>query len=178
MGYSFELYFEPWFEENIKTLWKTLAQAGIPSFYERIGGRPHFTLAICEQADESRLSPLLGAFSRTFSAFAINFPAIAFMPGKQCVVYLAPVITSILLDVHASMYTLLEDNGCAPLDRYSPSSWLPHCPISKELSYKDAMKTMELCAEHRILGTTQAIELGYIKMRPSRPVQVWPLGIS
>jgi hypothetical protein len=177
MGYSIELYFETAFEHHIRAVWERLAQARVPSFYQRMGGRPHLTLAVCEQVAEPVLYDKLAAFADSLSSCSVNFPAVALIPGTLSMVYLAPVVSGALRHMHQELYTLLQQHDSPPYHRYAPDSWLPHCPISKELSYADAITTLEICGTHHTSTITHVEELGIIRIRPSRPIQTWRLRV-
>jgi hypothetical protein len=177
MGYSIELYFEAAFEQHIRAIWERLAQARIPSFYQRMGGRPHLTLAVCEQVDEPLLCETLTTFADSLSSCSVNFPAVALIPGSLSMVYLVPVVSAAVRHMHQALYDLLHQHGSPPYPRYAPDCWLPHCPISKELSYADAIATLDICGAHHPTMATRIEELGLLRIRPSRPIQAWKLGV-
>ncbi len=171
LGYSIELYFEPTFEEKITHLWDDLSKAAIPSIFQTIGSRPHLSLAVMNECNESQLSILIRDFCNSISPFSIEFPAIGLIPGKLQTVFLAPVENHQLYDAHKTLFLLLQDSGNSMLDRYKPSKWLPHCSISKELSATEALNTIEICQHSKIFGKTKVVELGFIKFRPRRLIQ-------
>lgn len=176
--YCIELYFETAFEQRILTLWDSLEQANLPVFYRRRGVRPHFTLSVLEQCDEQQLRPLLPDFARTIPRLSITFPLVGLFPGEQYGVCLLPIVTQTLLDLHAALYTLLCASENPPVKRYLPDQWVPHCPLSKELSHADAVRIIEVCSQAPIFDTTGVIELGFAAFRPRRDIQCIPLGLA
>ncbi len=178
MGYSIELYFESKFEQNIRSLWDELAEAGVPSILHRIDSRPHISLAVLANIHEDRISELFDNFIKQYSAFFIEFPVIALIPGKQQTVFLAPATNIILLQMQRTLCNLLRKSGNPPLERYEPKNWLPHCSISKELSSSDALTTIEICQNSPVTEMTMVIETGIIEFRPRREIKKFGLKID
>ncbi len=175
MGYAIELYFNFQFEEKIHFLWDELSEAGVPSILQRIGSRPHLSLAVMESCDEVLVSELLGKFIKKFPKFFIEFPAISLIPGEQQAVFLTPVPNLLILEMQRALFHILVKNGYFPYGRYEPNKWLPHCSISKELSSSDALKTTEICQNSSVTGMAKVIEAGIVEFRPRREIKTFNL---
>jgi len=175
MGYSIELYFDPAFETTIRRAWDALAVSGVPSVLQQIGGRPHLSLAVLASIDEKMILGLVEAYSKAFFQCPITFPAISLIPGEQHTVILSPVPSRPLLEMQQRLYSLLDECGQPPFERYAPERWLPHCTLSKELSGPDAMRTMELCRQSLVTGVAEMREVGVIEFRPRRELGTFSL---
>ena len=171
MAYSIELYFEPIFEQSLRALWNELAVSGVPSIVQKIGSRPHLSLIILDQCNEDHVDSLIDVGATGLHPFPITFPAFSIMPGGQHSVLLMPTVNQGLLDIQKNMYNLLAGNGYAVRLNYEPRNWLPHCSISKELSQKDALKTLEICLNTPIARETRVTDIGFIEFRPRKTIK-------
>lgn len=171
MGYSIELYFDLHFEKNIHLLWNELEKSGVPSILNKIGSKPHLSLAVMETFNESKASNILGEVLKRYPVFTIDFPAIALIPSREQTVILAATPNLVILEMQRTIFQDLHKSGYIPLERYEPNKWLPHCTISKELSSKDALRTVNICQNSSITGKARVIEIGIIEFRPRKEIQ-------
>ena len=176
MGYSIELYFDFQFEKRIRLLWDELEESGVPSILNKIGSRPHLSLAVMETFNEFQASNILREVIKGNSVFSLEFPAIALIPGRDQTVLLAPAPNITILEMQKTLFKILHRSGNIPLERYEPNKWLPHCSISKELSPTEALKTIDICRRSSVTGEARVIEIGIIEFRPRKEIHRVGLG--
>lgn len=178
MGYSIELYFEPKFEEKLRSLWDELERIGVPSILQKIGSRPHLSLLVFENCNVDHVAGLIDIGIKGLFTFPITFPAFSIIPGNQHSVLLTPTINPGLIDFQKSLYNLLKRNGYSTRIYYEPHYWLPHCSISKELSRTEALKTLEVCLNIATLGEALVTDIGFIEFRPRKVIKTIGLANS
>ena len=172
MPYSIELYFESAFEKRIFSLWRELQDVNLPVKFVALGIRPHLTLAVLEDCNESAVSQIVGSISRNFSKIEIDFPAICAIPSVSQMVFLLPIVNKTLEAIRERLISSLLELENYPLKHYLQHSWLPHCTISKELTPDQSKETMSICQDSDIYGEAEAIEIGFVEFKPRREILV------
>jgi hypothetical protein len=171
MGYSIEVYFEPRFEETIRSVWNALAEAGVPSIMQTIGSRPHLSLLVLDACNPARVADLMDRVIDGKRRFPIRFAAFSVIPGHTQTVFLTPAISPTLIAMQREFYCLLVENGYGVRKNYAPHRWLPHCSISKELTPADALKTLAICQATAAVGETCITDVGFIEFRPRKEIK-------
>ncbi len=153
MGHAVQLYFNTELEATLVGVRAALTMAGITPTLERLGDRPHISLAVLNGADVGRCTPMLERFSKTQTSFAVNIAAFGAFPTTQGVVYL-------------TMHEQLKDIGARIHEHYSPDDWVPHVTIGFELPSQEV--TLALSWLHAnfkpVFGKFSSI--GLIEFRP------------
>jgi hypothetical protein len=175
MPYTIEFYFETAFEQMLLDVWGKLAEAGVPSYYQSVGVRPHLTLVVLEQCNEDRLCPIVQDFSRSLPALTVTFVGVGLISHTLCDVHLQPIVTKELLDIHAMLYEELCASGNPPVDLYTPGHWMPRGSMSKKLSFTNALRTVEICSTHTRFGTAGIAELCFAEFNSRRNILTCPM---
>jgi 2'-5' RNA ligase len=92
--------------------------------------RPHLSLSVFSggRPEElaSSLAPLAGSLELRFSAVGV-------FPGPGAVLFVAPVVTPALLDVHRRATELVVSAGGEPWGHYRPGRWVPHATLAQRV---------------------------------------------
>ena len=104
-GYAIELYFDPAAERALRELIDQLSTRGIRSS-RPAAARPHVSLAVFDRVNVERVSASLGEFARGCSAMRLQLASIGRFPGDEGVVFLAPIVTRELLELHAVLHRM------------------------------------------------------------------------
>lgn len=100
------------------------------------GYAPHITLAI--YPDGVYVDRLRAAFADVtvqWRAQSVTLSAIGVFPGPLSIVWAAPVVTSALLSLHASVIAALPDLLVHP--HYRVGAWVPHVTLADAVSRPD-----------------------------------------
>ena len=130
MSFAVQLYFDPESDKAIRSLWEAIASTGIPFPLRDSGNRPHVSLAIYEQIDVSVCTSLLNSFAQMYSPFALSVASLGIFSEEKTVVFLAPIVSSSLLNLHRHIHQLLQDAIALPAAHYLPEYWTPHCALA------------------------------------------------
>jgi len=134
MGYAVQLYFDAGLEGSLMRVRSALTAAGVAPTLERLGDRPHVSLAVLEDAPVQRCIAAVEKFAEAQRPFPASFAAFGAFPAAQGVVYLTPTPTAALLQAQRRMHRLLSELGAKVHEHYVPESWVPHSTIGFELS--------------------------------------------
>ena len=104
-GYAVEMYFDSADEQRVCDLIDQLSSRGIRSSLPA-AARPHVSLAVFDRVDVERMSAALREFARDCPALRLCLASIGRFPTDEGVVFLAPVVTSELLELHAKLHRL------------------------------------------------------------------------
>ena len=103
MGFAIELFFDPAADAAVRTIWRALADASHSPTMLEIGSRPHVSLAVCGALDAQRFRPVLEAFARE-TPLEFVLASVGAFPTAEGVVFLAPVVTRRLLNLHQTFH--------------------------------------------------------------------------
>jgi 2'-5' RNA ligase len=126
----FTLRFDAATERSIIDLWIALAEEGV-ELVGLSGHRPHITVSAYETDHVESYFPLLSQFAEATTRFPLRFDALGVFPANG-VVYLAPIVTDELRDIHHSLLAQLSGAGRPPVrhEALLPDSWIPHCTLA------------------------------------------------
>jgi 2'-5' RNA ligase len=131
--YSVELRFDHDLTRRVRALWQSLEEIGAGSFGPGGEPVPHISLAVYDdeaQIDETAASRLVARLAATSAPVEIVFAGFGVFPTEENVLFLASVVTSTLLDLHASYHAMADDLGASCRAYYLPGRWVPHCTLS------------------------------------------------
>jgi 2'-5' RNA ligase len=130
MTFAIQLFFDPASDTVVRNLWAELASTELPFPLRDSGNRPHISLAIYNELNTAVCLGLLDSFAQTCTPFALSIASLGIFPGEQAVVFLAPIVSSGLLDLHRQVHQLLQGTGTLPSTNYLPGHWTPHCTLA------------------------------------------------
>jgi 2'-5' RNA ligase len=140
-----------------------------------LGFQPHISLAGYERVDAQILAPILEQLALRTPPLPIRLDAIGVFPTTQGVVYLAPVVTSRLLHLHADFSAQAARVGHIAHAYYQPGGWIPHCTIAHDLAPEQVGEAVRLCLQSRVFGSGSLVEAGIIEYRPVYTLARYPL---
>ena len=177
MGYAIELFFDDASERAVRRTWDGLGAAlGKPSLSE-LGARPHVSLAVYDDSLETNGFPeRLLDFARSVAPFEFKLSSVGTFPGSEGVVFLAPVVTLRLLEVHARFHEVFSKHDHAGMGYYLPGNWVPHCTVAIDLPAAEVREAVGYCREafRPISGRFQ--EIGLVEFRPVKELCTFKLG--
>lgn len=133
MPFAIELLFDAESDKKVRRIGAGLEKRGIPTIFSFPGGEPHVALAVFEKCDPFRLNRGLKKIAGSFPKFELRLSSVGSFPGKEGVLFLAPVVTPDLLRLNVLTHNLLEKSAGGVWDYYKPGWWVPHCTLSINL---------------------------------------------
>jgi 2'-5' RNA ligase len=120
-------------ERAVRRLWHRLEDAGVPTLLSHTHGRhvPHLTLASLSSYDPDALRPALAALAVPGD---LDTRVDALGMFRRSRVWLAPAVTSALLERQRSVVGAALRSGAAIHPHYRPGEWLPHLTLAPRLT--------------------------------------------
>jgi len=174
MGYAVLLYFDEQTEQRIMDLRHTLTEAGIPSLMNKMGDRPHISLAGFSEVDRDSLISLVQEYVTSREQFSVRLGVIGTFPTKENVLFLSPAPTIQLLTYHQEFHQRLAKFKLVSSPYYASESLVPHCTLEMNIPDEQFQKAIEYChkAFTPLLGQFQ--EMGVIEYWPIKSLEMWP----
>src|SRR5690606_8369433 len=178
VAYVVELRFDDDLAHRVRALWQTLDAIGA-------GGRgpdgepvPHVSLAVYD--DEDAVDPALAGrlvawLAARAAPIEIAFAGLGLFPTEENVLFLAPVVTPGLVDVHAAWHGVAAPLRAACRAHYLPGRWVPHCTLAMRGALADASAGLEQLARQwtPLSGTARSIAL--VRVPPVTTIVEHPL---
>ncbi|MCB9893378.1 MAG: 2'-5' RNA ligase family protein [Planctomycetes bacterium] len=162
MPFAIELFFDPRCESRLRRLISGLreTQLGGTVLIEDVKARFHITLAVCDHVREDVMCEILQEIADGTPSLPVILSSLGMFPGKETVMFLAPVVDQELLEVHRVLTERVADFSESPWKLYQPGRWVPHCTLALKLPRDGVQKALELLMESTFPITGELIEIG------------------
>jgi len=133
--YAVELRFDEDLAERVRGLWRALEAIGASSFGAGGAPVPHLSLAVYDhedEVDEAAARDLVAKLAARVAPVNIAVASLGVFPTEESVLFLAPVVTPALLDLHARYHAVAKSLGATCRPYYLPGCWVPHCTLSMQ----------------------------------------------
>ena len=169
-GFAVELYFDANTEKSIFAFRDAFYKEGIKPVLGSLDDRPHVSLAVFSDIDQACLEDLTRKFAGKLARLPVELSAIGTFPTPDNVLFLIPVPTMKLLEIHQEFHEQLKCAHLRSSSYYHPGKWVPHCTIEFELpnrQFTKALKTAHqlfkpIKGEFRSLGIVSFHPIDYI----------------
>jgi 2'-5' RNA ligase len=167
MPYAVEMYFDETSTARVRELWERLADIGLSAMID-CGARPHVSLAVCEQLDLNAAAAIVEDFSAKVPSFPLSLVSYGMFPGAEYVVFLAPRITSPLLEWHGQFHEAILSAIAGMWAHYTPENWVPHCTLATRVPIGRVGPVMDTLRDVELPISCQVTSIGIVELRPVR----------
>ncbi len=129
MHHAIELLFDAGTERTIRGLWQRLVEAEIPCALQKLGASPHVSLGVYDTPLPDSWVAEAAAFFAERPPIELTFSSVGTFAGTEGVVFLAPVVTEALLDLHRAYHDTFAAHRASVRPYYLPGAWVPHCTL-------------------------------------------------
>ena len=165
MAFAIQLFVDPVSDTAVRTLWEEVARIGLSKMRDS-GNRPHVSLAIYRELDVSVCASLLTSFAHMHAPFSLTFESLGIFHAEKTVVFLAPIVSSHLLDVHREVHELLQGTGAYPTLYCLPGHWTPHCALATRVPPHLLSQVIDIGLGVSFPLTVSIEEIGVIEYPP------------
>lgn len=132
-SFSVELHFDAKSAQTLRELRQNLYRSLQLEDNDEPFTSPHISLAVYRRLNFEQEKADLSAFARSTAPFKVCFSSIGVFPGELDVLFLAPVVTSELLELHHAFHSLFQhsEKYCWPY--YRTGQWVPHCTLGTNI---------------------------------------------
>jgi 2'-5' RNA ligase len=144
MAYAVTLRLDNDAAARVRVLWDALSADGFANHAAKLGYEPHLTLALLDDsADAPRLGEIVDAISADWRAMPLSLSAVAAFPAVPATLWLAPIVTTPLLYLHAALCAALP----SVRPEYRPAAWIPHVTLADDVASGGVGQGINLIAE-------------------------------
>lgn len=161
----------------VRETWRALAEAGVSAYLNESGVRPHLTLTAGSGVDATTESRLRD-FAAETPPPSVTFASLGVSPGEQPNLFLTPIVTADLLDLHRRFLDRFAGLIAAPSERYAPGRWVPHCTLVEHVSSDLVARAVEVCRRSPLPLEARLVEIGVVEWRPVRQICAFNLAHS
>jgi hypothetical protein len=133
VAYAVELRFDQNLAQEVRGLWRALEEIGAGGFGPGGDPVPHLSLAVYDdegEVDEAAAGGMVAVLAAQSATIDVEFASLGVFPTEERVLFLAPVVTPPLLDIHAAYHAMARALGATCRPYYLPGRWVPHCTLS------------------------------------------------
>lgn len=147
-------------ETALREVWQVVADAGGSNTMLGLDYPPHLTLLMAERLDFERMRGGLLRLAADTQPLEISLSGLGIFPGQSGVLYMAPVVTRELLELHTCYYSMIEQYEESLSEHYRTDLWVPHITVGYSLTPDalsaavNALMRVPLPKKVRIAGLT------------------------
>lgn len=165
-GIAVELYLDPAAEEQVLKFREIIYRAGIKPVQGLLKDKPHVSLAVFPTTDAAEVIELTREFATTVPRFSFRLGAVGTFPTRDNVLFIYPVPSVTLLNVHADYLARVVSAGikCSPY--YFPGVWVPHLTLEFDISSDELCQSVKIFKENFTPINGEFTQLGVVGFRP------------
>lgn len=156
------LLFDAETEARISGSWAALADAGVSRSMLAPGFRPHLSLSVGAEFDQSRVLADLALLAAETPAFPVGLPNIGIFPDTG-VAYLGVTPTALLLDLNRRVDTVCKAAADTLNEWYRPDGWVPHVTLAFGLEADGLAEAVRLLSRMNLKSMARAEVLALVE---------------
>jgi len=173
MPYAIELYLD---DESISKIDKIRSEFKKNKINIDEGTEPHVTLSIYKDLPLDDFENKLKIFAKEIQSFKIIYSSVGIFTNDNPVIFLAPVVTSKLLDVHKKFHNYFKEYNDIAWDYYKPNQWVPHSTLCMNLSEEILKKSTGIISNIKLPIETIIEKIGILEFSPNKALNQFKLG--
>ena len=175
MAYAIYLTFDAATTQAIQTFSQALP---LPGYVAKNGAPPHISLAAFTEAEPKvlpALHDLVHQCAHLEAPIEIDLQSLGAFASPDRVLFLSPVVTRALIELHERFHALLGPLGLHTNDYWLPGRWVPHCTLEQNLTPAQLGEAMTQAVQSfkPMQGRLEKIEL--VEFLPVKPLLTMPL---
>jgi 2'-5' RNA ligase len=178
MGYAIELNLSRKSRTLIDKIWERLSIEKIATTMIDIDAQPHISLAVFDSIDCEIAQKVIKSFAKETNPLSVKLSFVGTFPTRENVVFIAPKVTTELLNIHLKLHEKLSNKGIKSIEYYQPNNWIPHCTIAIDLNKNKTSKVIDICLQSKAFEFVVLDEVSLIEFRPVRNIISYKLAPS
>lgn len=175
MPVAIELFLDEPSADVVRQIWRQIAEAEISPFLNASGVRPHLTLAVGDRVDGPPVEAVLREWAAATSPRRVTFTGLGLTPSDLATIFLTPIVTADLLELHLGLHQKLSGLVDSPWDRYLPGRWVPHCTLVERVPPDLVGRTLAIGRSAPLPLEARLAEIGVVDFRPLLQRCAFPL---
>ena len=165
MQYAIELYYDRKTEEQLYSLAKCVADAGLSTKFLEWKTRPHLTLACFNDVDEEKCIEQLKKFAQTHGKMPAYIASVGMFNDTKTI-FASPMMNDSMYQFQRELHECLKDFDTKGWEWYCPNRWMPHCTLAltKEDAEEVFFKASDLILHKFQKLTGEFASIGLVKI--------------
>jgi len=165
-GFAIELYLDEEAESRVLAFRDMIYRDGVKPVQGLMNDKPHVSLAVFPKVDGGNLLDVTAEFAATLTRFNFRLGAVGTFPTSDNVLFLYPVPSPRLLEVHAELHARLFYAGMESSSYYRPGNWVPHLTLEFNIAREELCQSVGIFKENFTPITGEFTQLGVVRFRP------------
>lgn len=175
MPVAIEFFLDEPSADVVRQIWRQIAEAGISSHLHTSGIRPHLTLAASDAVDGPAVETVLREWGAANRPRSLIFNGVGLSTSERANIFLTPIVTTDLLELHRDLHGKLEGLLVSPWTRYLPGHWVPHCTIVERIPSSQLARTIEIARSTAFPVEAHLVEIALVEFSPFLHRVAFPL---
>lgn len=175
MPFAIELLFDAKTDAKVRAWGRRLEKAGAKTIFSTHGASPHVALSVFESYDKRRLPSLLRRLGKRFPKIELRLSSLGSFPGKEGVLFFAPVPSEALLRLHSLVHQGSRGLARGSWEYYKPGWWVPHCTLCMHLPRKALAKGFSLVQKANFGMTGRFTRVALVEVIPGSKDPIRPI---
>lgn len=168
MDYAVILRIDEEAERKVFPLINTITKVSGNAYMTANGIPPHVSLSLFSAENEAEIKEILTGFAKPLNRFAMDFDS--FGVFNPHVLFLAPVVTSHLINIHADLNNRISPAANGLNAYYLPNQWVPHMALGVKLHDDELLKAFEVLQKEFLPFTGEIVKIALAECEPYREV--------
>jgi hypothetical protein len=165
MPFAVEIFFDPNLDKAVRHLWAQVSKGtGVPDRMAETGNRPHVSLAAFNDGQVEAVVERLRALAVETEAIDIDLNSIGTFASEEGVLFLAPVVTGALINLHLDCQSKLKGLARGMWPYYLPGKLAFHCTINTGLKAEEINRAIMAIKAEGLPSAGKAVEIGLVKI--------------
>ena len=175
LTYGILAYFDAECEARVNDLTLALNNQGINSSIYSFNLRPHISLSSFETNRLPELVTALQQFASQEPALPLKLDAIGTFQTQENVLFLSPVVTVELLELHRRAHRLAEQFGENLNAYYQPGLWVPHLTLAMTITDLQLAQSLEIIRGTAVFAPCTLNALALLQFPPPLEITTFDL---
>lgn len=165
-GFAIELFLDEEAELKVLGFRDAIYRDGVQPVQGLMNDKPHVSLAVFPKVNGQKLLDVTAEFAATLTRFNFRLGAVGTFPTSDNVLFLYPVPSTRLLEIHAELHARLQHAGVASSPYYHPGNWVPHLTLEFNIAREELCRSVGVFKEKFTPITGEFTQLGVVSFRP------------
>ena len=170
-----QLFFDNATDTLFRSLWHKLKDAGLPNPMLDKPATPHVTLSFGNDVNADGLVGALSRALRDTSSVDLTFASLATFANKNGVVFVAPVVTAELLELHSRVQGSMLQHASSTNGYSETNRWFPHATLTMRLTPAEIVEAFRVLGGLRLPVFARGTRVSLLEFPSLRELASWHL---
>jgi 2'-5' RNA ligase len=177
MSFAVTLQLDAQAESAVLSIREKLLRRGIHPIPDEMRARPHLTLGMWNGKTPTGFPERLAQYAAGLTALEVIFSSVGLFPTREGILFLAPVVTSALLELHSHFHREIVPPGLEPDGKTLPGAWVPHVTLAIALADWEMHAAVDMAREPPMPLLARFSEIGILEFPPVQEIAAFSLQV-